>query len=170
MELKLYEISSLYREALDNIVCDPDTGEVFGLEELDKIESDLTDKAEAVAIKILEFEAHRTALASEKERITENLTKRISQDDSTIKKLKNYLNFEMSKVGKKTIENEKIKIVAKMSESVKIDDGAEIPPEYIRTTVKQSVSPDKIALKNYLKSGGKIEGVTLEKNRTVSIE
>ena len=109
-------------------------------------------------IKSLNGEAEMVKLEAKK------LTDRARVTENKANALKNYLSSFIPEGQKFSDENSKVSW--RKSESVYIQENANIPEEYNRVKIEA----DKTALKKALKGGTKIEGVKLVENQNIQIK
>lgn len=165
--MKLYELTQNYRNLeslLDNL------GEQEGLTveiihgALGQVEDDINTKIENTCKVIKEIEADSIGIDEEIKRLSA-LKK---QKENAVKKLKEYVEFEMNGIGLNKFEGKLFKISFRKSKVVKVIDGTKIPKEFIKVKTIESIS--KTDLSKALKSGEIIEGVELVENKTLQIK
>lgn len=152
---RLYDIESDISALFDTYV-DEETGEVKqGFSEaLEGLEKERDAKIEGVGLLLKETNAFLKAAESEKAA----LDKKIKSAKAEIDSLKNYL-FTACK-GEK-FKTEKVSMYYSKSKYVEIEEGAEIPMEYM--TIAEPV-PNKTLLKEAIESGEKIKGVSVQES------
>lgn len=140
---------------------DPETGEIIDPEKLEALQIERESKIENVAlwIKNLRYEAQN--LKTEKESLAEreNAAKR------KIESLEAYL--EKALAGQK-FETPKVKVSFRKSKAVVVTDESKLPEIYVRTEVKKS--PDKIAIREALKTNLNIPGAILAEKTNIQIK
>ena len=165
--MKLYELTQNYRNLeslLDNL------GEQEGLtiemihEALGKVEDDINTKIENTCKVIKEIEADSIGIDEEIKRLSA-LKK---QKETTVKKLKEYVEFEMDGIGLNKVEGKLFKISFRKSKAVKITDESKIPKEFIKVKTTETIS--KTELGKALKNGEIIEGAELIENKSLQIK
>ncbi|EOU1691155.1 siphovirus Gp157 family protein [Clostridium perfringens] len=165
--MKLYELTQNYRNLeslLDNL------GEQEGLTvemihgALGQVEDDINTKIENTCKVIKEIEADSIGIDEEIKRLSA-LKK---QKENAVKKLKEYVEFEMNGIGLTKVEGKLFKISFRKSKVVKVLDETKIPKEFIKVKITESIS--KTDLSKALKSGEIIEGVELVENKTLQIK
>ncbi|ELQ0171773.1 siphovirus Gp157 family protein [Clostridium perfringens] len=165
--MKLYELTQNYRNLeslLDNL------GEQEGLtvemihEALGQVEDDINTKIENTCKVIKEIEADSIGIDEEIKRLSA-LKK---QRENAVKKLKEYVEFEMNRIGLTKVEGKLFKISFRKSKVVKVLDETKIPKEFIKVKTTESIS--KTDLGKALKSGEIIEGAELVENKTLQIK
>lgn len=157
--MNLYEIS----DALVNAVqIDPETGEITNTEEVEALQMELDAKIENLALWIKNLKADAEALKAEKDRLAER--QRVTENK--VKSLSNYL---ASFLNGRKFETARVAISYRKSTSVEaedwvLDDALRNNPQYVRAKFEL----DKTSLKDALKAGLEIPGVTLiEKSNMV---
>ncbi|ELC8458773.1 MAG: siphovirus Gp157 family protein [Clostridium perfringens] len=165
--MKLYELTQNYRNLeslLDNL------GEQEGLTvemihgALGQVEDDINTKIENTCKFIKEIEADSIGIDEEIKRLSA-LKK---QKENAVKKLKEYVEFEMNGIGLNKVEGKLFKISFRKSKVVKVIDETKIPKEFIKVKTTESIS--KTDLGKALKSGEIIEGAELVENKTLQIK
>ncbi len=165
--MKLYELTQNYRNLeslLDNL------GEQEGLTvemihgALGQVEDDINTKIENTCKVIKEIEADSIGIDEEIKRLSA-LKK---QKENVVKKLKEYVEFEMNGIGLNKVEGKLFKISFRKSKVVKVLDETKIPKEFIKVKTTESIS--KTDLGKALKSGEIIEGAELVENKTLQIK
>lgn len=165
--MKLYELTQNYRNLeslLDNL------GEQEGLTvemihgALGQVEDDINTKIENTCKVIKEIEADSIGIDEEIKRLSA-LKK---QKENAVKKLKEYVEFEMNGIGLNKVEGKLFKISFRKSKVVKVLDETKIPKEFIKVKTTESIS--KTDLGQALKNGEIIEGAELVENKTLQIK
>lgn len=165
--MKLYELTENYRNLeslLDNL------GEQEGLTvemihgALGQVEDDINTKIENTCKVIKEIEADSIGIDEEIKRLSA-LKK---QKENAVKKLKEYVEFEMNGIGLNKVEGKLFKISFRKSKVVKVLDETKIPKEFIKVKTTESIS--KTDLGKALKNGEIIEGAELVENKTLQIK
>ena len=143
----LYEIEKAILECVDF-----ETGEVIDQDRLDGLFMERNKKIESVALWVKNLESDAAAYKAEKE----TFAAREKQATEKAKRLKEWLATACS--GEK-FSTTRCAVSFRSSECVEILDGATIPEEYVRVTIKKE--PDKAAIKEALKTGTEIAGCQL---------
>ena len=165
--MKLYELTQNYRNLeslLDNL------GEQEGLTvemihgALGQVEDDINTKIENTCKVIKEIEADSIGIEEEIKRLSA-LKK---QKENAVKKLKEYVEFEMNGIGLNKVEGKLFKISFRKSKVVKVLDETKIPKEFIKVKTTESIS--KTDLGKALKNGEIIEGAELVENKSLQIK
>ena len=151
----LYEIVAEYRTQLDALA-KFDLDATTYADTLEAIQGPVQDKLRAVIAYSLDLEIEATGAAAAAKRMKE----RSDSLDTRVKWLRDYALRSMEATGMTEVSTDEwaAKVVNKPP-SVVIAEGAELPAEYIRTTVK--TEPDKAALKAALTAGKAVPGVSL---------
>ncbi|CAJ1611070.1 siphovirus Gp157 family protein [Clostridium perfringens] len=165
--MKLYELTQNYRNLeslLDNL------GEQEGLTvemingALGQVEDDINTKIENTCKVIKEIEADSIGIDEEIKRLSA-LKK---QKENTVKKLKEYVEFEMNGIGLTKVEGKLFKVSFRKSKVVKVLDETKIPKEFIKIKTTETIS--KTDLGKALKNGEIIEGAELVENKSLQIK
>ena len=151
----LYQIVSEYRQQLDALA-ELDIDAQTYADTLDGMQGELQDKLRAVIAYSIDLEIEATGAAAASKRMKE----RAESIENRVKWLREYALRAMEATGLPEISTDEWAAkVAKKPPSVVIAESAELPAEYIRTTVK--TEPDKAALKAALVAGKVVPGVSL---------
>lgn len=165
--MKLYELTQNYRNLeslLDNL------GEQEGLTvemihgALGQVEDDINTKIENTCKVIKEIEADSIGIDEEIKRLSA-LKK---QKENTVKKLKEYVEFEMNGIGLTKVEGKLFKIFFRKSKAVNVLDETKIPKKFIKIKTTETIS--KTDLGKALKNGEIIEGAELVENKSLQIK
>lgn len=159
--MKLYEINYAIREALDTVTIDEETGEITGAEILHEVEALASEKVEATALYLRESDAEIDAVKKEIERLTARVKSATKKNDY----LKAMLLDALHATGK--VKTARVTVSIRTTQAVAVDEGANLPEAY--TTVKTTVSPNKVAIKQALLDGVEVPGCSLEARESVSI-
>lgn len=159
--MKLYEISDAIRAALDHIDVDPETGEILNADNLHAVEAEASEKIEATALYLRELDAEAKAAKDEADRMIARVKSMQKRSDY----LKSMLLEALHATGK--VKTARVSVSIRTTQAVAIDEGANLPEAY--TTVKTTVSPNKIAIKQALLDGVEVPGCSLEARESVSI-
>ena len=167
--LKLYEISTAYRNALaafddENLQLSPDVVR----DTLDGLVGAFEDKAAAVAAYILNVEAEAEAVAAAEARLRarrQSLEKRAAW-------LRDYLKSHMEAVGVTEIAaaDRTFRVRIRVNpEAVELDGSLpELPDEFVREKIIRE--PDKAAILAALKSGREVPGARLVRRTRLEIK
>ena len=159
----LYEIVAEYRQQLDALA-ELDIDAQTYADTLESMDGDLRDKLRAVIAYSLDLEIEATGAAAASKRMNE----RAESIENRVKWLREYALRAMEATGLPEISTDEWAAkVAKKPPAVVIAEGAELPAEYVRTTVK--TEPDKAALKAALTAGTVVPGVSLVAGHRIQI-
>ena len=159
--MKLYEIAPALRFALDDIVVDEETGEILQADALHAVEAEAADKIEATALYLRELDAEAKAAKEEADRMLARVKSMQKRSDY----LKATLLDALHATGK--VKTGRVTVSIRTTKAVEIAEGADLPEAY--TTVKTTVSPNKVAIKQALLDGVEVPGCSLEARESVSI-
>lgn len=159
--MKLYEISDAIRAALDHIDVDPETGEILNADNLHAVEAEANDKIEATALYLRELDAEAKAAKDEADRMIARVKSMQKRSDY----LKSMLLDALHATGK--VKTSRVTVSIRTTKAVEIAEGADLPEAF--QTVKTTVSPNKVAIKQALLDGVEVPGCHLEARESVSI-
>lgn len=162
--MNLYELTTnqlaLIQELVDN-----------GGEVTPRIETELALNKEALEAKGLGYGFVVKQLESEVDVIDAEI-KRLqamkSSRNNAIERLKTSLSTAMQVYEVNELKSPTLKISFRKSESIEVEDVNSLPSEY--KVVKVTEQADKVALKEAIKSGEEIFGVTLKVNQNIQIK
>lgn len=159
--MKLYQISDAIRQALDHIELDEETGEILNADELHAVEAEAADKIEATALYLRELDAEAKAAKDEADRMLARVKSMQKRSDY----LKAMLLDALHATGK--VKTGRVTVSIRTTKAVEIAEGADLPEDY--TTVKTTVSPNKVAIKQALLDGVEVPGCHIEERESVQI-
>lgn len=159
--MKLYQISDAIRQALDHIELDEETGEILSADALHAVEAEASEKIEATALYLRELDAEAKAAKEEADRMLARVKSMQKRSDY----LKSMLLDALHATGK--VKTGRVTVSIRTTKAVEIAEGADLPEAY--TTVKTTVSPNKVAIKQALLDGVEVPGCSLEARESVSI-
>ena len=159
--MKLYQISDAIRQALDHIELDEETGEILSADALHAVEAAASEKIEATALYLRELDAEAKAAKDEADRMIARVKSMQKRSDY----IKSMLLDALHVTGK--VKTARVSVSIRTTQAVSVDEGANLPEAY--TTVKTTVSPNKIAIKQALLDGVEVPGCSLEARESVSI-
>ena len=159
--MKLYEIAPALRFALDDIVVDEETGEILSSDALHAVEAQAAEKIEATALYLRELDAEAKAAKDEADRMLARVKSMQKRSDY----LKAMLLDALHATGK--VKTGRVTVSIRTTQAVAVDEGANLPEAY--TTVKTTVSPNKVAIKQALLDGVEVPGCELIERESVSI-
>lgn len=160
--MKLYEIESRLREALDTIDVDMETGEITNADTLHDVEMQACDKLEGTGLYIREIKADIDALKQEADRLTQrrrSLEKKVSW-------LQGMMVPGLEALGGK-VKTPRLTIYTRHTFAVQIDDMALVPEAFKQT--KTEIVADKRAIKDALEAGQVVTGARMQENLSVNI-
>lgn len=154
--MTLYDIE---QEIMDCI--DQETGEIIDIDRLNALEMERDKKIGNVACWIKDLKAEAEAIKAEKQA----LEKRQKAAENKAESLKTWLQGILQ--GEK-FKDSRCSISYRKSERVDFSDSFVMDslPDYMK---KVTVEPKKTEIKDYLKTGATIEGVTLVENSSIQI-
>ena len=153
--MNLYEIDA---EILGCV--DIETGEIFDVDKFEELSLTRDAKIENICLWIKNLKAQAEALKAEKD----SFAQRQKAAETKMESLKRYIAGYLEGTA---FESAKVKVSFRKSESVEIMEGAVIPDEYLRF---KEPEVNKAELKAALKSGVKIEGVSIVENQNLQIK
>lgn len=159
--MKLYQISDAIRQALDHIELDEETGEILSADELHAVEAEAAEKIEATALYLRELDAEAKAAKDEADRMLARVKSMQKRSDY----LKAMLLDALHATGK--VKTGRVTVSIRTTKAVEIAEGADLPEAY--TTVKTTVSPNKVAIKQALLDGVEVPGCHIEERESVQI-
>lgn len=159
--MKLYEIAPALRFALDDIVVDEETGEILSSDALHAVEAQAAEKIEATALYLRELDAEAKAAKEEANRMLDRVKSMQKRSDY----LKAMLLDALHATGK--VKTGRVTVSIRTTQAVEVSEGANLPEAY--TTVKTTVTPNKVAIKQALLDGVEVPGCSLEARESVSI-
>lgn len=159
--MKLYQISDAIRQALDHIELDEETGEILSADELHAVEAEAAEKIEATALYLRELDAEAKAAKEEADRMLDRVKSMQKRSDY----LKAMLLDALHATGK--VKTARVTVSIRTTQAVAVDEGANLPEAY--TTVKTTVSPNKVAIKQALLDGVEVPGCHIEERESVQI-
>lgn len=166
---KLYEINKSIEDLLETVT-DPETGEVVDLDALDDLLVEREQKIESVILYRKDVLAEAAAIYTE---ITE-LTKRHERLMNTSEGLDGYIAKAINGQNFKTARCE---VTHRMTEVADVDEdfvewakGNEEMSQFLKHSVKESYSADKVAIKKFLKAGGSLDHCRLVKHDNLQIK
>ena len=163
--MNLFEINKTIREVVNQgFSVNEETGEMTAdLSSLERLENTKAEKMLAIAKMVKEKEAFAKSIKEQEKAMAE----RRKSLENEVTRLKEWALFNMSE--KEKFEDSQIKVsFSKGSESVEVLDLEALDPKYV--VEKYSHAPDKKALKEALKSGEFINGVTLVRKPSLRIK
>lgn len=129
---------------------------------------ELLDKQENKYENILKLRANKLAQAKMLQDEIERLQKKLKPLNNTVERLENYLDESLRLNGIQTLEVWTFSLSYRTSESVEIENEWLLPAEFVK--VKETRSPDKIAIKKAIKDGQQVTGATVKTNLNLQIK
>mgnify|MGYP003653039011 CR=1 FL=1 len=163
--MNLFEINQHLKAIVNNgFSVDLETGELlFDDSQLGSLEETKANKFLAIAKMIKEKEAFAKSIKDQEKSMAE----RRKNIENEVSRLKEWALFNMNESDK--FEDAQIKVsYSKGSESVEVENIEKLDPKFI--TEKYIHTADKKALKDALKAGEYIEGVTLKRTPSLRIK
>ena len=163
--LTLYKLVEQHRE-LERLADFDDVPAEVIRDTIEALQGDIQVKATSVAAFIRNLEASADMIDD----AAKQMQARAARARKRAEAVKAYLLFQLQATGITRIESPEFVIsVRNNPESVRIADGAEIPPEYLVQPEPPPPPPDKEAIKDALKAGRHIEGCYLEAGQRLEI-
>ena len=123
--------------------------------------AEAAEKIEATALYLRELDAEAKAAKEEADRMLARVKSMQKRSDY----LKAMLLDALHATGK--VKTGRVTVSIRTTQAVAVDEGANLPEAY--TTVKTTVSPNKVAIKQALLDGVEVPGCSLEARESVSI-
>lgn len=169
--MRLYDIKQEFialNELLENDY-DPETGEVYNNEALIKsmfneLALTLSDKLESAAYTVQSLELQSKALKDEAKRLAD----RAKRLENNADYLKSIMLSALIELPDQKLKTTKFNFSTRKSEQVIIEEGFNMKGKYVR--VKETREPDKTAIKEAIKNGELVIGVTLVTNQSLTIK
>ena len=156
---KLYE---LIREIEDfEFQIDEETGEILNFEELEALELEKDTKVENICLWIKNLQSDAEAYKKEEEVFRNK--RQVAEKKAD--KLKGYIEYILA--GNK-FKTSKVTVSYRSSKQVRIESVDHVPAEYLR--IKQTVEPNKTAIKKAIESGTEVKGCSLVERQNMSIK
>lgn len=162
--MKLFEIVSEYRSALENLSIDEETGVIDGMEAVEALQGDVREKGESVALYIKELEAFAEDIKAEEKKLKE----RREQAERKAEYFKTYLAACLDGAELSKLETARVRVSFRKSVSVDIVDETALPLEFLK--IVEDVKIDKTAIKKAINSGVEVSGAVLKNSRSLQIK
>ena len=159
--MKIYEIGTAYRDALNQIEVDEDTGEVLNTELFESVQGEIKDKLLNTFCYIKEVNSDIDQLDA----FISSLTIRKKALKRKTEWLKDQCKKGLEVIGESKLKNNFISGSLRATESVIVDDLELLPTEFKRVTVE----PNKVEIKKAFKVNNVIPGAHLESNTSLII-
>lgn len=153
--MNLYEIDERILDCVD-----VETGEIFDIDKFEELSIEREVKIENICLWIKNLTAEAEAIKAEKL----NLEARQKAKNNKIDSLKKYISTYLE--GSK-FETARVKVSFRKSESLEYEDIYKIPEEYLKY---KEPEVNKTELKNALKKGLKVEGVSIVEKQNIQIK
>jgi hypothetical protein len=153
--MNLFEIDSAILDCVD-----VETGEIFDEVKFEELALERDVKIENICLWIKNLKAEAEALKAEKDVFAQ----RQKATENKMESLKKYISAYLDGAAFKTA---KVAVSFRKSESIEVDEGANIPDEYLRF---KEPEVNKTELKKALKDGKHIEGVSLVEKQNIQIK
>lgn len=162
----LYEIDSNILAVLHGgFVVDEETGEIlFDAGDLEALEAERGAKLESIACFIKNLDADAAALKAEEKALAE----RRQAKERKAQRLREYLAASMQQAEQTRFETARCALSFRKSESVEILDAEVLPADLVN--IKQTIAPDKAAIKKLLKAGEVVEGAQLVERQNLQVK
>ena len=142
-------------------VVDTETGEIKDIKAyMDELEAGKDEKIKNIALYIKDMSLYVDGLKAEKARIDEKK----KAAENTIERLKRYL---MDATEGKKYTDPQFSISYRKSEAVEIEEGANIPDEYL---IQQEPKISKTELKKAIKAGATFDGIQLVERKNMILK
>lgn len=162
--MKLYEIPEAYRQVLEGVQVDEETGEILGTDALVEFAGDLNETIKNTGLYLFELD-------SEAQQIDAQIKRLKARKDSMKRRsetLKNLMLDAMTSTGLKKVSDPLVTVYLRKSTATIVDEMDILPKDLIR--VKVETSPDLVAIGKKLKAGEVIPGAHLEERQNVNIK
>ncbi len=164
MKLSLYNIQTEYIQLAEQLIenggeLTPELTEALAINQ-----ANLETKSRNYGLVIKQWNAEADIIDAEIERLTTLKKQRLK----AVERLENNISQAMQVYNVEKIETPILKISFRKSESVEINNMAQIDSKFLNEKV--TVTPDKKAIKDAIKSGETVEGATLVINQNIQIK
>ena len=153
--MNLFEIDSAILDCVD-----VETGEIFDEVKFEELALERDVKIENICLWIKNLKAEAEALKAEKDAFAQRQKAAENKMESLKKYISSYLDGS-------TFSTSRVAVSFRKSESVEVEEGANIPDEYLRF---KEPEVNKTELKKALKDGKKIDGVCLVEKQNIQIK
>lgn len=168
MELKIYEIPSQIQAALNALEVDEETGEIVGW---DKLEA-LTESAATKIANCARFLQYAQVQIDAMKEAEEKIKARRQSAQNFVDKLSVKVVQALLAMpdGKRKVEEPDIKVSARPSDVVQIDDEKLLDEKFFNIKIKQEKNVSKTAIKDAIKAGEDVKGARLVKSYKLQIK
>ena len=160
MKISLYQAQADKQNAI--MLCADEDG-VIDMDEVNRIECTFTERAVATVAVVKTLGHNVTALKAQKATINAEYDAAIEREEKNAERLKNNLLAAMKATGTTQIKSDdgllSAKFYADRDVSVKLDDGAEFPPELC--SAPKPPAPNKTLIKAAILAGEAVAGARL---------
>ena len=153
--MNLYEIDERILDCVD-----VETGEIFDIDAFEELSIEREVKIENICLWIKNLTAEAEAIKAEKLALEARQKAKTNKIDSLKRYISTYL--EGSK-----FETARVKVSFRKSESLEYEDVYKIPEEYLKY---KEPDVNKTELKNAIKKGLKVEGVSIVEKQNIQIK
>ena len=168
MNLSIYSIPHEIQTALNALTVDEETGEVVGWERLDELTQGAADKIANTARFIRYADVQIDAMDKV---ITDSKARKQSAQNLVDKlRVKVVQALLAMPDGKRKIEEPDIKVSARPSDVVLIDDEELLDEKFFNIKIKQEKNVSKTAIKDAIKAGEEVKGARLVKSYKLQIK
>lgn len=168
MELKIYEIPSQIQAALNALEVDEETGEIVGWDKLEALTESATTKIANCARFLQYAQVQIDAMKEAEEKIkARRQSAQNFVDKLSVKVVQALLAMPD---GKRKVEEPDIKVSARPSDVVLIDDEGLLDEKFFNIKIKQEKNVSKTAIKDAIKAGKDVKGARLVKSYKLQIK
>ena len=153
--MTLYDIENAILDCVDK-----ETGEIIDVDRLEELELERDSKVEGICLWIKNLKAEVEALKAEKDAFAH----RQKVAENKMESLKRYISGYLDGTA---FESTRVKVSFRKSEALEIEEGAVIPEEFLRYIEPEVKKAD---LKNALKLGKHIDGVSIVERKNIQIK
>lgn len=161
---KLYEIEADLANLIEldaDRFCDGETGEIVSREAFDALQMEWSKKIEGVCLGYKNEKAEADAIKAEIDKLTERKKRHE-------KRAEGYKNFLKNVLAGQKFETSKVAVSYRTTKDVvNVTNMALLPKEYLRFAEPE---PNKIAIKEAIKSGKKVDGAELVDKTSMSVK
>lgn len=161
----LYQISQEYMAVLEGgMVIDETTGEIiFDDTDLDALQAAFDDKLEACALYLKNLESDAEAIKAEEKALADR--RRTIERKS--ERMKAYVRDCVGDMDGQRFETPKVALSLRRSKAVDVYDAGKLPEEYV--VRKETLQPDKKAIKEAISRGDDVPGAELRENWSLQV-
>lgn len=168
MELKIYEIPSQIQAALNALEVDEETGEIVGWDKVEALTESATTKIANCARFLQYAQVQIDAMKGAEEKIkARRLSAQNLVDKLSVKVVQALLAMPD---GKRKIEESDIKVSARPSDIVQIDDESKLDEKFFNVKIIKERKVSKTAINDAIKAGEEVKGARLVKSYKLQIK